>query len=374
MTQAEFDAKLNEDFHIDVEIAAIAPLSPTNINYNCISDIQDTGFTFKPRELLHVMGCKLASLPYNETDKCINAAQLYSDILDFQTDDLCFVDRDFESDFLTNRSNELGVAFTCLFAQKYYNIPTDQLGQIKKTTGSRFDYRGTNGTIECIFEAKGTTSKHTQKTQIESGIDKKIAHHLRDERFDVELIVSTNIRKHGGKPKMIIGDPDYSSLKKLFEKYNDRFFRLRHYSRLFQFIGMPNISYHLNKYALRYINSERKAYMNIFDKDTMLKNLNTINVSGERFYGNWFNEVYPEGSQRYIRYKNYKPMNSEIKVFQGLREFEFMQLFYREPFTHELINKNGLKKFENYNNIDVSVMDDGSIQVFKIDPDVAKFA
>ena len=108
MTQQELQILLDKTFTIPVVIENNT--FPDNTPYEQINTLDETGFTFTARELLHAIGSKTAALPANNKDECINAAYLYSHILDFTGQNLGYRnDLVMDSDLQTNRSNEIGI-------------------------------------------------------------------------------------------------------------------------------------------------------------------------------------------------------------------------------------------------------------------------
>jgi hypothetical protein len=93
-----------------------------------------------------------------------------------------------------------------------------------------------------IFEAKGSSSRQSQTSQIERGLDKKRAHHKRRQRFDLELIVSTCIARVGYRKdssRIVLADPEFDDDDSAFGEGFDDFYRLRHYARAAMFSGAP---------------------------------------------------------------------------------------------------------------------------------------
>jgi hypothetical protein len=126
MSQARLDAALDRQHTIPVVLSNIAPLtdSPT---YDPIRTLANTGLTITLRELIHAIGSKTAALPSSQTDDCINAAMLYTHVLDLNSPYIRLKDG-INSDLITPRSQELGIGITCLIAKQCFNVPWDQLG------------------------------------------------------------------------------------------------------------------------------------------------------------------------------------------------------------------------------------------------------
>ena len=171
MTQQELQALLDKSFTIPVVIDN--DTFPNNTPYQQINAMNQTGFTFTARELLHAIGSKTAALPSNNQDECVNAAYLYSHILDFSGQNLGYkTDLVMDSDLQTNRSNEIGIGIGCLLANKQFNVNWDTLESIKGQ-GKRFDYRATNVGQNYAYEFKGTKHRGKQNEQVQNGLEKK---------------------------------------------------------------------------------------------------------------------------------------------------------------------------------------------------------
>lgn len=215
-TQQQLDQLLNRRHTFPVEVDALGPL-PATAAYSPLKNIEHRGFSFAAQTLLHAIGCKTTPLPRSQQDECLRSAHLFTHVLDLEQVPLCFIGK--LGDLQTNRSMELGIGMTCLFAHRHWAIPWDQLQPIPGR-GLRFDYRGRGrlpdgGTragkrrrvINAIFESKGTKYRASQSKQVIHGRKKKAAHHRRGDRFDVELIVSTHVGSSGQKPRILIADP-----------------------------------------------------------------------------------------------------------------------------------------------------------------------
>lgn len=367
--QIELDRLLDREHTIRVEVSPENPLPSHNVAYADLLPLAQTGFTFTPRKLLHAIGCKTAALPSNAHDECIKAALLYAYILDLEGDHLSF-QGDFGSDLQTARSQEIGIGFTCLLAERFYGIPWDQLGPIPGQ-GKRFDYRGAANGRDCIFEAKGTSYLNNQSAQIEHGIEKKNAIHEAGERFDVELIVSAYIGRRNGAPRILLADPDKSSLKSIAERGNDRYYRLKHYCRVLQFIGLPQSAYRLNRYAQKYLDDRNAIYQTIMDEKSREGLLTPITVNDSVFLGRWFRNWIPEGSKRYKKYSSVstkslsQEFNTNIRVFQGVRRDIYQSLFTDEPLTHNLLRNT--QRYSRYEESQVSVFPDGTILIYELE-------
>lgn len=373
MSQARLDAALNvvlDRVHIiPVQISEKAPLPDDNEAYEPIRELQRTGLRITTRELLHAIGSKTATLPSSKRDECFRASLLYTYILDLERPYLCFKGG-MESDLKTPRSQEMGIGIMCLLASKAFNVPWDQLEALPGP-GLRFDYRGQTNGFDGIFESKGTSHRGNQSGQISHGIQKKEAHHDRGERFDVELIVSTFVGSNNLQPRIILGDPDFDKLAKVYDSSDNRFFRLRHYSRILQFVGLPKSAFYLNRYARKYLKGERLVGDTILSEKQTAGFLSTETFGNERYFGRWFNTVSPEGSKRYTEERYGKKLLKRFdwkirpKVFQGMREDVYRAGFDGEPFSHNLLTKQDIEKSLRKIDIPASVFPDGTIQLFK---------
>ncbi|MBL7185264.1 MAG: hypothetical protein ISS70_02985 [Phycisphaerae bacterium] len=258
----------------------------------------------------------------------------------------------------------------CLLAQRHFNIPWDQLGSLPGR-GKRFDYRGTDGILECIFESKGTSHVGYQSKQIGGGIDKKNAHHARGEQFDLELIVSTFIGHGEGPPRIVLSDPDKNSFRRLYERGDIKYHRLKHYCRVLQFIGLPRSAYALNLYAYQYLARKHLIPRTIIDEQRDRNLLETITIDGDEFIGRWFDSWLPKESIRYKRlYGKEKKLGVPLFsgrrfVFQGLRRDIYDSGMTSEPFSQPLLTKPEIEKYQHFDQSVVSVFSDGTVMVFR---------
>lgn len=370
-TQQQLDHALNRQHVIPVIISANGPLPQGNRAYDGARLLPQSGFSFTPRELLHAIGCKTAALPVSRTDECLKAAWLYTYILDLEGANLRFTGG-YGSDLQTSRSQEVGIGMLCLIAERYFGIPWDQLGPLVGQ-GKRFDYRGSTSNLRCIFESKGTSYRTNQIHQIEDGLDKKQSHHDRGEYFDVELIISSCIPQDGSPPRILMADPDKSSLKESYDRGDDRYFRLKHYSRVLQFIGLPRSAYELNQLAKEHLEQKRSIYHTILSEKSELGHLQRVHVNGDDFLGRWFHDWVPEKSKRY-RHLYEKSLEFPLmestrrrSVFQGVRRDVYESGFQSEPFAMPLIDAQTLEKYKSTDEFGVSVFPDGTLMAFKQD-------
>lgn len=368
-TQADLDLCLDRSHTINVEISVDGPLPFENKAYDTLRNLPQTGFTFTPRDLLHAIGCKTAALPASLTDECLRSALLYTIILDLESDHLSFQGT-YGSDLQTARSHEVGIGIMCLLAERHFNIPWDQLGPLPGR-GKRFDYRGTDGVLDCIFESKGTSHIGYQYRQINEGLVQKHAHHSRGESFDVELIISSFIGHNGGPPRILVADPDKSSFKELYKRGDARYYRLKHYCRALQFIGLPRSAYQLNAHARDYLSNKQSLYKTIIDEKQERGFLTTLTVNGDEFLGRWFDSWLPKESKRYMKlYEKLKrtdvPITSEkCRIFQGIRRDVYEYGLTEKPFSQPLLSRDETKKYGRYQQSGVSILTDGTIMVFR---------
>lgn len=367
-SQEELDRLLDREHTIRVEVSPENPL-PHNAAYADILSLAQTGFTFTPRQLLHAIGNKTVAIPVNAHDQAAQYALLYANILDLQGDHLSFRGS-YDLDLKSARSQEIGIAFMCLIAQRYFGIPWDQLGSLP-SVGKRFDYRGEGNGIQCIFEAKGTSRLDSQRSQIADGIEKKEAHHNNGEHFDVELIVSSYIGWDNGAPRIILADPDKSSYRELYSRGDKRYYRLKHYCRVLQYIGLPESAYLLNRYTLKYLKDKQAIYNVIMNEKSQSSFLASILVGNDVFLGRWFTGWFPEGSKRYkkLAMRTSKLIPSEktrkIRVFQGVRRDFYQSLFTKEPFSQDLLSFQERNIYSRSDGNRVSVFPDGTIMMFE---------
>lgn len=326
-SQQELDDLLDKRWTIKMEIDNNGVIPSGNPFYRkLLNDINNGGFNFTARELLHAIGCKTAKLPVNRSDQALAAALLYTYILDLKDKVLCFkkiVDSD--KDLKTPRSQEVGIGITCLIAKRYFGIGWDQLEPIVKV-GKRFDYRSpvkvsSNGGVHegnAIFEAKGTMNYSNQKRQIKNGLRKKSALDGSTRGCDIKLIISTFIGIQGDQePVILMADPEHN----IFGDESEAFYKYRHYAKVFQYIGLPEIAaqYHRNSSNIR----KEKPTKGIYIKEK--PHLTSLTVNNITFEGQWFTSWVPTASKRYklLINKEKKIMDrlsptKKLKSFQGI--------------------------------------------------------
>ncbi len=368
-TQDQLDAALDRTHTLPVVVSAAGPLPAGNPAYNAIRALPQAGFSFTPRELLHAIGCKTAALPISPRDECLKSAWLYTHILDLEGPHLAF-QGGYGADLQIARSQELGIGMLCLIAERYFGIPWDQLGPLPGK-GKRFDYRGATPQLRCIFEAKGTSHRTNQANQIDSGLEKKAAHHARGEQFDVELIISSCIEHNGHRPRIMLADPDKSSFKELYERGDNRYFRLKHYCRVLQYVGLPRSAYHLNRFAREYLDKRLSMYKMIFTENDDVGYLESVTVDGDIFLGRWFDSWLPSDSKRYKRLYDktsefqLSPATRRRSVFQGLRRDVYESGFQPNPFSSPMIEEKERLKYRQAHKRGVSVFPDGTVMMFR---------
>ncbi len=368
-SQQSLDAALDRERTFAVEIAADAPFPQGTGSYDAVAELVQTGFTITARELLHAIGSKTAALPSSMTDECLRSSLLYTYLLDLESPHIRFA-RPLDSDLQTPRSQEIGIGMMCLLASKMFGVPWDQLGSLPGP-GLRFDYRGQRAGFDGIFESKGTSHRRNQNSQIRTGVDKKQAHHGRGEQFDVELIISTYIGRGNAAPRILLGDPDFDEMAKLYQSADDRFFRLRHYARVLQFVGLPKSAFHLNIYARSYLKGERSIDQTILSEKENVGFLATETLGNQRYLGRWFDSVAPEGSRRYPKDRYGEKLTGSSagfrkrRVFQGMHEDVYRAGFSREPFSHDLLSSDDIARTLSRADRRASLFPDGTVQFFE---------
>lgn len=368
-TQRQLDAALDRIHTVQVQISPDGPLPRTNQAYKSLITLPQRNFSFTPRELLHAIGCKTAALPTSAKDECLKSAWLYTNILDLEGPYLSF-HGEYGSDLQASRSQEIGIGMLCLIAERHFDIPWDQLSSLPGS-GKRFDYRGATTHLRCIFEAKGTSRRSYQTTQIQSGLDKKEAHHAGNEHFDVELIISSFIGHGGEPPRIVMADPDKSSFKELYARGNNRYFRLKHYCRVLQYVGLPRSSYYLNHYAQEYLDNRRSVYRTIINEKEERGYLESVSVDGDEFFGRWYDNWIPKESKRYQHlYERTSVLqiadeSERRSVFQGMRRDVYEAGLTPKPFSQPLLTRETVGRYHSLGESGVSVFPDGTVMAFR---------
>lgn len=336
MTPQQLNALLDTSFTIPVVIRN--DTFPNNTPYQQLNNLAQTGFSFTGRELLHAIGSKTASLPASNQDECVNAAFLYAHLLDFQGQHLGYKQTvNIDSDLQTNRSNEIGIGIGCLVANKLFNVSWDTLESIKGQ-GKRFDYRAIDPGHRHVYEFKGTKYRGKQNEQIDNGLVKKTEMHQRNETYDVELIVSTHFGFSDQEPRIILADPPFQGFKDEFTEEAEMLYRLRHLSRIAQFMGDTPLSrtYYLqSRDFLPKKDMERikeTEYRIISQEIKMIEKplkIETINIQNKNFVGRWVSYWQPK--KRIQKRKHFElPLFSDkgkLEIFQGVSNqlYEFMK-------------------------------------------------
>jgi hypothetical protein len=374
MTIDQLNTVLDTTYTIPVVIRNIT--FPNNTPYQELHNLDHTGFSFTVRELLHVIGSKTASLPSSEQDECVNSAFLYAHLLDFQGQYLGYKPSVImDSDLQTNRSNEIGIGIGCLIANKIFNVSWDTLESIKGQ-GKRFDYRATNPTQRQVYEFKGTKHRAKQSEQITNGLLKKGEMHNRNESYDVELIISTHLGFSNQEPRIVVADPHFEGFKGNFTEEAELLYRLRHLSRIGQFMGDTPLSrnYYLSsmqflpKKELGWI--QNVAFKNISLEykviDTQIK-IETLYVQGEPFIGRWVSYWQPE--KKRLKRKGFElpsfSGNEDLEIFQGVTRqlYEFMKTYRLSDFENKLQFEK--KKVKTESGIEFTTFDDGTVMAFR---------
>lgn len=369
-TQAELDAALSRQHLIPVQFSEDAPIPEDNSSYDQLRLANQNGLEITVHELIHAIGSKTAALPSSSTDECIRAGLLYTYILDFDCDVLA-LKPGMDPDLKTPRSQEIGIGMMCLVASKIFGVPWDHLEALPGP-GKRFDYGGFENGFDGIFESKGTSRLGYQSNQIINGIEKKAAHHQRGEQFNVELIISTFVGSDGNPPRILVGDPEFDELARIYSQLDKRYFRLRHYARVLQFIGLPQSSFHLRQEIEAYVKGENELERVVFDEKHFEGKLSTETFGDHRYFGRWFETVVPEDSKRHSRPKFRGKLLqgsqgvSNRSVFQGLREDIYSSSMYGQAFSHDLLKDLELQEQKKKIEEQASLFPDGTIQVFRI--------
>jgi hypothetical protein len=203
-------------------------------------------------------------------------------------------------------------------------------------------------------------------------MEKKDAHHARGNRFDAEIIISSFIGKGLEEPRIIVGDPNFDRLADLYDQADSRFFRLRHYTRVLQFLGLPKSAYELNRYALEYLKGERNIRRAILDEKEQIGYLQTESFGGDNYLGRWFDRIFPD-TEKTDR-KNHSELSlgsitqtRSIKVFQGIQSNIYREYFGETPFSHALLSDNEIAMSLSRIDRPVSLLPDGTIQIFTVE-------
>lgn len=357
---------------------------PNNQPYQQISHLSQTGFSFTGKELLHAIGCKTASLPSSSRDESISAAYLYTHLLDFQGQYLGYKAAiEIDSDLQTNRSNEIGIGLGCLIASKLFNVDWDTLESIKGQ-GKRFDYRATAPGQNYAYEFKGTKHRGKQAEQVQNGITKKGEMHARNERYDVELIISAHLNYSNIEPRIILADPPFEGYSGEFTEQANLFYQLRHYSRISQFIGDVALSRALYQQAQfmlnqgnQNINTDRidelgyRVYQNEIRDDNnqkMLERVKRIDVGRNRVVGRWVSDWVPRlTNSKRKTYSLPKISNrGKLEIFQGVTEDLYNTLKTTETTSIRQLDSQNNKIIEMQNDLEYNTFEDRTVMAYRI--------
>lgn len=326
--QQYLDDLLNHINCFPVLIHSAGPM-PNDPAYRPIRSIAANGLTFTTRELIHAIGCKMANLPVNNEDKALSYASVYIHILDLESQYLVFKEGiGFSSDFQIFYSEGIGVGVTCLIANKCFNIPWDQLEPVPGPE-TRFDYRGKSGSLDCIFESKGTKYPNKQSSQIIGGINKKKIYRKRRARFDIGLVISACIGVFPQEPRIVVADPEFT--KVAFGGNSNIYYRYRHFVRVLQFIGATPLAREIYMKSNALL-SGGELQRPLFERE-ILPDLESVIIDGKKYVGRWFDSWIPKDTSRYERLRSLElpaPLSSRPKVkigiFQGLLVDNYMLL------------------------------------------------
>ncbi len=328
-TQKQLDALLTQDRTLPIFYWPLATPPQQNPAYTPLRTMVPKGFQFKFRELLHAIGCKLVQLPITSENDAVSAAQFYLRILDLTRSDLGLVSN-IEPDFKTNRTMELGTGMACLFVWKCWSVPWDQLAPIRGP-GKRYDYRCvTPSGWRGIIEAKGATSKGTQKRQVNDGLKKKRAHHKRKERHDIELIVSTLIQERSNS-SITVADPPFDAPSDTFGPHSEQYFRLRNWSKILAFSGAGDLAWTYYEKAGQFVYgrppSLQRRRWGVTWRSAELRPPDTITVGTVKYVGTWFTSPLQRGRRNHDDISAVPSHGGpSLSVFQGVRGDLFERL------------------------------------------------
>ncbi|MCK5051093.1 MAG: hypothetical protein KAS53_05110 [Candidatus Cloacimonetes bacterium] len=378
MTQEEINILLDTTHKIPVVLRN--ETFPNNTPSNQLSAIAQNGFSFTGRELLHAIGSKTASLPSSNQDECVNAAILYAHILDFQSHNLGYKTTiNIDSDLQTNRSNELGIGVGCLIANKIFNVDWDTLESIRGL-GRRFDYRATRPQQKYVYEFKGTKYRYNQKTQIDDGLNKKKVMHERKESYDVELIISTHIGFSNETPRIIIADPPFEGLEYEFTEDAELLYRLRHLSRIAQFIGNTPLSRIYYNQSKKFVRKKTIGESERFDRILVstdsraldipfrIDKISEIKIQNKNFIGRWVSDWQSEKTRQKRKYYELPKLShtGKLEIFQGISAELYHTMM--ENRIYELKEKMKFEKIKlkSGDNVEYTTFSDGTIMGYKI--------
>lgn len=370
--QEYFDSLLDRVHNVPVKTHRDGPI-PTNAIYGPVRSIVQNGISFSPRELIHAIGCKMINLPAHREDEGLSFALAYTEALDLESPYLVYKKGiGYGSDFQTLYSMGIGVGMTCLVASKCLGVPFDQLEPIPGR-GTRFDYRGQSRNLKCIFESKGTSHKGNQSSQVKNGIDKKAILKKRRARFDIGLVISTFVGMKPEAPRLLIADPEYEGIA--FRNDNEKYYRLRHFARVMQFIGATPLAREL------YVESNDilwgRPSMAFFPREVdryPVREMPEIKIDESLFVGRWNETWLPIKSFRYKGLRSItlpKLLDSrpkaKVSVFQGLSKKNFEAI--RGRALEDIIITKGEKLVTTTRTGEgemASVFPDGTVLIFKV--------
>lgn len=382
MTTAELNQLLDKIFTIPVEIRT--QTFQNNSPYPALNNLENDGFSFTGKELLHAIGSKIAALPSSSRDESIRAAYLYAHLLDFDGSYLGYKTTvNIDSDLQTNRSNEIGIGMGCLIANKLFGVNWDTLEPIKGT-GKRFDYRATNPGQNYAYEFKGSKHRGKQNSQIENGLEKKADMHARNERYDVELIISSLLDVSTREPRIVLADPPFNGYRDEFTEQAQLFYRLRHYSRIAQFVGNVALSRTLYKQAQLLIppQAERISPDQIdelgfrtYSREIALREnqehmgvLETIKLQNQGYIGRWINDWIPPINFNVRHTYSLPPIDeaSNLEIFQGVTTDVYTALTSIETEKIKGLLKEKRQDLIGPNDGQYSSFEDGTIMSYRL--------
>lgn len=161
-------------------------------------------------------------------------------------------------------------------------------------------------------------------------MQKKTAHHEDGEHYDIELICSACIGIGKQKPRILLADPPRPLDEWLVTNQAEKFFRLRHYARIMQFVGATALarqlyleSVELKDFGLTRIDRLRK-YSLLPTPEARVR------VENEEFLGTYYDQTFPMRSDRYVyrrtRVIMREPIDARIRIFQGIRTDRFNKI------------------------------------------------
>jgi hypothetical protein len=173
----------------------------------------------------------------------------------------------------------------------------------------------------------------------------------------------------------VVGDPEFDAMADIYDRVDDRFFRLRHYARVFQFVGLSKSAFLLNRYALAHFGGATDEEMKMraevqADNDLEEETLQIETFQNEGYFGRWFAGIAPEGSRRYREDRYGRQLVDRFdqglprRVFQGIREDIYHAGHSDEPFSHQLLSREDIEASLIKIGRNASIFSDGSVQIF----------